>query len=165
MDLAPVFSPDVFEYTVELAAGTFTPPEVTAIAADSNATVSVESAADILSGLESERTTTVTVVAEDGITTIRYKILFNVSTTGIPGEAGRAFNLWPNPAIDLISISHERAFDRLEITSLSGKIVMFKTYGPLKNLDLDISGLEKGIYLIRIYDQKELVGIGKMVKK
>ena len=164
-DLVPVFSPDVFEYTVELAAGTYTAPEMTAVKADSSATVSVETAVDVLSGLESERTTTVTVVAEDGITTIRYKILFNVSTTGIPGVTDRAFNLWPNPATDFIGISHERTFDRIEITSLTGKMVMLKTYGPLKNLNLDISGLEKGTYVIRIYDQKELVGIGKMVKK
>lgn len=70
------FAADKTAYLANLDAGTTTVPEVTATAADSEATVSVTPATD-LRGNAGQRTTTVLVTGRDGTTTKTYSIRFD----------------------------------------------------------------------------------------
>ena len=72
------FDPDVLSYFLELPPETQNTPEVTAVPSDENAQVEVDPATDIFSEDINDRTTTITVVAEDNYTTREYTIEFYV---------------------------------------------------------------------------------------
>jgi hypothetical protein len=76
--LTPEFNPATTTYTVELPYGTTDVPDVTATAADTAATVDIQKATN-LTGTEAERTTTVTVTAQDKTTKKEYKVIFSVA--------------------------------------------------------------------------------------
>ncbi len=76
------FDPATYSYVIELPYGTTETPTVTATENDPNAEVVISDATDITSETNADRTTTVTVTAEDGTTTQDYTILFNVAEAG-----------------------------------------------------------------------------------
>ncbi|MDD3876978.1 MAG: T9SS type A sorting domain-containing protein [Bacteroidales bacterium] len=75
--LSPTFSAATYYYTVQLPYGTTTTPTVTATTTFPYAVATVTPATDVNSTDSLLRTTLVTVVAEDGITTLIYKVQFN----------------------------------------------------------------------------------------
>jgi hypothetical protein len=85
--LVPDFSSSTLTYSVELPSGTSTVPTASATTNDANAGLDIAHA-DNLTGTESERTTTITVTAEDGTTQKIYKIVYSL----IP-EEGKDANL------------------------------------------------------------------------
>ncbi len=72
------FDSEVLSYYMELPPETQDTPEVTAVASDENAQVEIEPAVDIFSDQINERTTIITVIAEDNYTTRVYSVLFYV---------------------------------------------------------------------------------------
>ncbi|MCK4747856.1 MAG: DUF5017 domain-containing protein, partial [Bacteroidales bacterium] len=70
------FDPAKLNYMIELPAGTTTVPVVTATTTDASASVTVTDATD-LAGDAAARSTTVAVVAADGVTTLDYTLVFN----------------------------------------------------------------------------------------
>jgi hypothetical protein len=78
-----------FEYAVVLSFGTTTIPSVTYNKADTKATTVVTNAV-ILTGTEQERTTTILVTAENGVTTKTYKVVFSLY---VPGNNASLVNL------------------------------------------------------------------------
>jgi len=77
--LAPAFNTTVYYYTVLLPYGSTATPTVTATPTNAFAQVTIVPAANVASTDSLLRTTVVTVVAEDGTTTLVYKVQFNVS--------------------------------------------------------------------------------------
>jgi hypothetical protein len=75
------FNPGIFEYTVSLPAGTSVIPSVS-FTTSGVILSSIVSNASNLSGSEDERTITVIITAEDGITTSVYKVRFSVNVPG-----------------------------------------------------------------------------------
>jgi len=75
--LSPEFEKEVFIYTANLPCDT-TSPEISYNTESASATVTVNNAQDINSSNESERTATIVVTAEDGVSTMVYSIVFNV---------------------------------------------------------------------------------------
>ncbi|MDG6243592.1 MAG: cadherin-like beta sandwich domain-containing protein, partial [Methanolobus sp.] len=73
------FAADTLGYSVELPYGTTATPTVTATATDSNANVVVTAATDVTSSDAADRTTAVTVTAEDGTTQETYNVTFSVA--------------------------------------------------------------------------------------
>ncbi|MBN2682738.1 MAG: fibronectin type III domain-containing protein [Bacteroidales bacterium] len=73
--LSPVFSPSTLNYTVELPSGTSSVPMTFAVANSPDASVSISPATN-LTGSSAERTTTITVTAEDLVTINNYTIEF-----------------------------------------------------------------------------------------
>lgn len=67
------------DYEVWLPYGTTATPVITAEAFDADAVVDITDAADVASATEADRTSTIVVTAEDGVTTNTYNILFNVT--------------------------------------------------------------------------------------
>lgn len=78
--LTPAFSPSVFNYTVELPGGTSNVPSVSASLSDYCASYTIQNATN-LTGTQAQRTTTVTVTAEDGTTENEYTIEFILVST------------------------------------------------------------------------------------
>ena len=77
--LAPVFSASVHYYVVTLPYGTTATPTVLATTTNAFATITIVPATNVASTDSLARTTVVTVVAEDGTTTLVYKVQFNIS--------------------------------------------------------------------------------------
>lgn len=77
--LNPLFHPLTENYTVTLPFGSTATPQTTAIPANTAASVIISDAVDVNSMISSERTTSIHVTAEDGITSKDYSIIFNVS--------------------------------------------------------------------------------------
>jgi len=78
-NLSPAFSASVMYYTVQLPFGTTTVPTVTATTTHPFAVATVTPATDITSTDSLDRTTVISIVAEDGTTTETYKVQFNVA--------------------------------------------------------------------------------------
>lgn len=73
---SPTFSSGVYSYTVTVSYSTTFTPNVFAATTDQYATYTITNASDISSSNIADRTTTITVTAEDGVTTITYIIVF-----------------------------------------------------------------------------------------
>ena len=73
------FEATTLTYNVELAYGTTDIPTVASVLADINAT-KIETQAVNLDGTLTERTATVVVTAEDGVTSLTYSVIFTVET-------------------------------------------------------------------------------------
>ncbi|MEM9053164.1 MAG: family 16 glycosylhydrolase [Bacteroidota bacterium] len=71
------------------------------------------------------------------------------------------FKVYPNPANDFIRVESEESIDRIEMFNTLGQLVDSKV-NP--NGVLDISELDNGVYLLRIYSG-EKVGAKKVVVK
>jgi len=76
--LNPSFSPNTFNYTVQLPHNTTTVPTVTAIAQHPGATIYITQATN-LQGNQNERTTKIRVVAENGVDEKNYNVEFILS--------------------------------------------------------------------------------------
>ena len=163
--LSPAFSPDIFNYTCELDPGTGFTPSILAIPVDSNAIVSVASATDVDSPSDAERTTTVIVTAEDKVHTEVYRILFNVSTTGITDSQDDGLSIWPVPASEELHIRSDAEFSRVVICDLHGRMVMINDTGLTRETMLRLSGLERGIYFIRLLRDDDIIYTRKVVRE
>ena len=77
--------------------------------------------------------------------------------TGIEGtEKGISFKLYPNPATEKISIDLPANFEGItnyRIFDTQGKLLI-DTKGQEKSINLPISALQAGTYLIRIENKK-----------
>ncbi|MPL70095.1 hypothetical protein SDC9_15846 [bioreactor metagenome] len=70
--------------------------------------------------------------------------------------------VYPNPAIDYLCIETKEVVQRLEVYDALGKRVISKTPNQ-NNFSLDISNLEKGIYILKL-QTNEGIGSYKIVK-
>lgn len=73
-----------------------------------------------------------------------------------------AFSLYPNPASDFINISTIEVVNKVRVFDMTGRLV--KDFSPNKsNLSLDISDLNKGVYLVQINSGNKQ-GVAKIIK-
>ena len=68
------------------------------------------------------------------------------------------FNLYPNPATDILNISMETELKSVEIYSLLGQKVLASN----KN-QMDVSSLSKGMYMVRVEDVEGSVSTQKLI--
>ncbi len=73
---SPAFSSGVYSYTVTVSYSTTFTPNVFAVTTNQYATYTITNASDISSSNIADRTTTITVTAEDGVTILTYIIVF-----------------------------------------------------------------------------------------
>jgi len=78
-ELSPAFAPEVTAYTVTLPYGTLETPTLSATASHAAATITQVDAADVSAADDASRTSTVTVTAQDGVTTRTYSVRFDVA--------------------------------------------------------------------------------------
>lgn len=160
--LDPVFDVATYNYTVELDAGTTATPTVTATPTDANATVVVTDAADVTSAEDADRTTTIVITAEDGVTELTYNILFNVSGTSVT-DLDIDNLIYPNPATSKLFISHDVKIDRVEIYNITGSRILNLNNSTTESID--ISGLDSGLYFISVFDVNNNNIVRKFIKQ
>ncbi|MDX2431317.1 MAG: Ig-like domain-containing protein, partial [Bacteroides sp.] len=142
------FTPAQLTYYVELPQGTATVPVVTAVTNNDSAVVTVTDASD-LGGTEAERTSTVLITAEDMVSTKTYDVVFTVAV-GIAGQNGASFEIYPIPADRSLHVRSMESLMEMRIISITGSTVRVKELSGEKNIQLDISELESGVYFLKL---------------
>jgi hypothetical protein len=73
-------------------------------------------------------------------------------------------NVFPNPANGIVNVSltQELGNAEVEITSLSGQLVLSETIESTNNASIDVSKLETGVYILKLAADNR-VGIKKLV--
>lgn len=66
------------------------------------------------------------------------------------------FRIFPNPADNILKIDTGEAFDKLEITDYSGRIVLTQKINSI-SFEINIGELSEGFYLVRIWNNSEEV--------
>ncbi len=124
-------------------------PEVTAVANDDNATV------DISQATELPGSSIVKVTAEDGETFQNYTINFTMEI--LSANQLSDFSIYPNPARDQFYISASERVQKIEFYDLTGKSVKSFQGHDVHQGGISVSGLLKGVYLLKAHFESGLV--------
>lgn len=137
----PGFSPDVFEYTVELPEGAEI-PEVAGTSMDDAAIVIVDPTWTLPGD------TYVDCFAEDLMTHVRYTIHFDLAI-GVEDPVAKAelLRVYPNPAKDRLFIQGAASAD-IHIFSITGQQVY--SVNDFNDKSIDINSLKNGIYTLQV---------------
>ncbi len=154
------FDSDVLHYEVELASGTTSVPFVEGIATSPWANVETTQATSI-TGDEEERTASLLVTAEDG-TTLAYTVLFTMDDTSVSDMTEDYFRIYPNPAQYKIYLNLPAGFERVQLYSINGLMVM-ETAGYSDNGILNVESLPSGVYLLKISDTQGNTQIQRII--
>jgi hypothetical protein len=84
-------------------------------------------------------------------------VVQKVKETGIYREYFKNLNIFPNPAVDYINISYERLNSenvKMEIIDLTGSKILESKLpsGFNQNIELDVTNLKAGMYIINFID-------------
>jgi hypothetical protein len=100
---------------------------------------------------------------------VNYKAIIAVGTVGIKTIDSKALSLFPNPATNFIQIKgieNIRNVNSIEVYSIIGKKIMTSSVSTMADLELNIQNLENGVYLVKLFDNKQSVFYTKtFVKK
>jgi hypothetical protein len=89
----------------------------------------------------------------------------NASSIGVPEKTlSTQLNVFPNPANGIVNVSltQELGNAEVEITSLSGQVVLLSNIESTMNATLDVSHLNSGVYILKLKANNR-VGIKKLV--
>ncbi len=92
-----------------------------------------------------------------------YKDSVCVSVTGIEKQKlGNGVIIYPNPANSRIVVQSQYIVTRIEILTLSGTVAL-KIAGVLQDkIEINVSQLPAGLYLVKVYGKDGLTSIGKV---
>lgn len=162
--LDPEFEQFTFDYMAELPAGTTATPTVSASAFEEDATVNITNAADVTSDNAADRTTNIEVVSGDGETTNTYTIEFSV-VVSVSERMSNRFGMYPNPATDDLFISNAETIRSVSIVTMAGQEVMRQAASGEATLQLDISDLAPGVYVISIMDAGQTRYTDRLIRR
>ncbi len=143
------FDPEVLEYDFVLPQGTTEIPLVAAVSEDEFASVEITQA----TGLPGQATVEVT--AEDGTQKV-YVVNLTVSTNIAETSTAGAIKLYPNPVSSTLYLELPVASENAElfVYNMAGQMIMSQKFSN-QALSLDVSHLEKGVYIIRFVSGNE----------
>jgi hypothetical protein len=84
----------------------------------------------------------------------------NTFTTGIAENNLKNFMIYPNPSSEKISVQSDQFFDRMDISDLTGRVVLSANNSGT----IDVAGLGKGIYLVRLFRKNQMLTSVKFAK-
>ena len=83
--------------------------------------------------------------------------LVKSSTLSVDDNYLSNFSLYPNPSINSVELnSTNTPISEISIYDLSGKLLLSKKYNSETNINLNISNLASGIYLLKINNKKSI---------
>lgn len=99
---------------------------------------------------------------------VRLKVVFDVAPTGIANvESKNTFQLFPNPANDIIRVKYNYDSNAdLIIYDITGKVVRKETLmAAQSDYTLSIADLRSGVYFYSLNNGKEIISMKKLIKK
>ncbi len=158
--LEPAFSSDVVNYTLTLPAGVAS-VNIVASANNVNASVSGAGIIDVSAGFA---TVSIVVIAEDGSTTRTYTIQITVSASASDSFSSAGIRMYPNPTNTVLLLKGVHFHSTISLVDNTGK-VWIKQEAEENLISLDISGLEKGFYLVNIENGKRSYVSGLIISQ
>ena len=88
----------------------------------------------------------------------------NENWTGVEEQSGVAFNLFPNPTSDRLTITMQSDYEyySLEIHDLTGRLIEQSTFVNNGKLDMSMAGLSDGVYMLTL--QNTLTGANSVMR-
>ncbi|NLN32034.1 MAG: T9SS type A sorting domain-containing protein [Flavobacteriaceae bacterium] len=90
-------------------------------------------------------------------------LMVETQELGVDSFAFDSFSYYPNPVKDYLYLRNNSKIDNLEIYNLAGAKLMSQTINAVK-ADLNLKGLDAGIYILKINSGKEVKTV-KIIKK
>jgi hypothetical protein len=85
--------------------------------------------------------------------------------SGLPEVTAASFAVYPNPAVDVLTVTSAQAITGLELSDLQGRqLQKLQPAGVLK-ADVSLTAYPAGAYLLRILDETGGVTVQKIIKK
>ena len=78
-----------------------------------------------------------------------------------------SFNVYPNPASEIINVDYPEVVDgtfEIQIIDANGKLVMNRVFKDTNGEQLDVSNLKKGLYMVKVLINDELIGTEQFSK-
>lgn len=88
------------------------------------------------------------------------------NATGIKQYSAESVKIFPNPARDYVLVQNQQSLqmDRIEVYSMLGRKVLNHKVDPSDGVArIDLSDLQKGIYMVRVLDQSNNVVLTKSI--
>ncbi len=99
----------------------------------------------------------------NNIPTVRYKDNIPASNAINSVFSNQSITLFPNPAKNILKITSDKKIGKAVISNMLGETLLIRENNFS---DINISNLEKGIYLLRIYsDNRALLSVNKFIKE
>lgn len=99
---------------------------------------------------------------------VRLKVVFDVAPTGIANiEAKNNFQLYPNPANDVIRVKYTSDTNAdLIIYDITGKMVRRESFvAGQPDYTISVADLKSGVYFYSLNNGKEIISMKKLIKK
>jgi choice-of-anchor B domain-containing protein len=81
--------------------------------------------------------------------------LVRSSALAVDDNSLSKFSLHPNPSTNFVAISSpETTINYIEVHNIEGKLILSNTYNSERDINLNISSLSKGLYLLKINNQE-----------
>ncbi len=93
--------------------------------------------------------------------TIPVRVLYDANLSGLSPFTEEKLSVYPNPTSSILNIDGMLTTDKIQLLDLQGKNVLLKNQ---QSKSLDISGLEKGVYLLRVTREGKHVQTIKILK-
>jgi hypothetical protein len=86
----------------------------------------------------------------------------NVNSVGIDDVSSLDLTIFPNPANNVLHISSEITFEKIQITNPLGDIIK---EGLLSSTSINITELQAGVYFAKLIDSKGTIATKKFIKQ
>ena len=93
--------------------------------------------------------------------TIPVRVIYDVNLSGLSSITDLGLTVYPNPTTSILNVEGMHTTDIIQLFDLQGKLMLT---GNLQTNTLDISTLEKGVYLLRITRDGKHVQTTKILK-
>ncbi|MEJ2594597.1 MAG: T9SS type A sorting domain-containing protein [bacterium] len=101
--------------------------------------------------------------ANDEDVFVKMTVVYSATLASIGDNDEASFSLYPNPAIDKVTLEAESRIQRVSIFDLTGKQILTVPANDLKVV-VDVQSLQRGIYLVRL-DTERGARVEKMHKR
>ena len=92
---------------------------------------------------------------------IPIRVIYDANLSGLSSVMGEGLSVYPNPTSSVLHIAGVQPSDRVQLMDLQGKLVLSANQG---SHSLDISSLDKGVYLLRLQRNGEQIETIKILK-
>jgi len=100
-------------------------------------------------------------ITSNGCTSSSNCTSITISTAGVEVQKTNSFEVFPNPASDLVSIRNASVGSTLQLTDMTGKVVLETTVST-EETTLNVNDLSNGIYFVQIRNNT-IIGTKKLV--
>lgn len=90
----------------------------------------------------------------------------NSTTLGVNDVISTKFNVYPNPASDIITITNNESIgiEKVSIIDINGRVVKIQSFANESEIQVNISDLKAGVYIFNV-STKEGTATKKIIKK